>query len=217
MYNYVVTRDGCVGFGDDYESAEYDLYLNLCRRDFKYDKGEFLKRRQELKPWMPRENMLHIAGVGCLVYEDFKLTNTKTGKSVPVNTYKYAICYHLMNLVGDMLSYTDIMIVLRPELDKLFSSISDQFVKLEDMPSIQLLGKVNGFNPDVLYHIGDDIVIGISDTMIGMRTVYEEFFHAVDSIDGMFMVPLLAYIGCKIGYVFNESGVYEYGTKAEDI
>lgn len=217
MRNFIVTDAGFLGFGATKEEAQEDVYLNKCVADLRNDdKGLFKERRAQLKPWLPQSNMIHIAGVGCLVYEHGKITNTKTGKIVDVLQYRHSIYQYLINLVGERLSYTDIAIVIRPELDEFFKNISPNFVSIKDMPVIKLLGSINGFEPDVVYILDCDIVVGFTDTMVGIKVVGDELFHVAEIPDGLYMMPLLAYIGCRMGYIFNAEGVKPYGEEVDE-
>lgn len=210
MWNYFVTGDGEIGFGFTSESAELDLKINQLRHDITKDsEGVYLKRRKELSPWMPTNNILHISGVGCLVYEGLTLTEVKSGRSVTISRKAGLIFYYLGKLFGNLLSYTDIMVVLRPELDRLFQNISTEFTKLENFPYVMLKNAFNGFKPNVTYTLDTGHVIGVDDDMVGIKVLGEDMYHVAD-IDDAPIITTLAYIGYKLGLIIYE-GVLEYG------
>ena len=216
--NYLLSSDGQVGFGNTKEEAEYDLYVNKCRQSLSNDKDKlFTKRREELKPWLPKENMLHITSVGCLVYDNGKLYNSKTGKSVVITQYDKAIYYYVACLLGDDLSYTDITVVLRPEIDKLFSTISDRFRLIKDMPTIKRMSGINGFEPNIVYTLNCGILVGITDDLVGAKVIGDEMFNVVEREGSLATIPLLSYVGYKIGYIFDEEGVRVSGKEVNNI
>lgn len=216
MQNYITTRDGCIGFGADRDSAERDLYYNLCKKDIGYDEiGEFQKRRKELHPWNPQKNMLHLTGVGCLVYEGYMLKETKSGREVEIAVCGPSIYYYLGYLLEDTLSYTDICIAAKREINILFKNMGRDFVMLEDMPDIKVLGESNGFVPKVEYKLSQGFVIGIADDFVGIRRDSEEMFHAVEITKYQPYINLLSYVGYRVGVVFTSKGVKYVGERLE--
>lgn len=210
MWDYFVTGAGEIGFGFTVESAKNDLKINQLRHDIaKDEEGRYLTRRRELSPWMPVGNILHISGIGCLVYEGTTLTEVRSGKSVIVSRKEGTLFYYMAKLFGSKLSYTDIMIVLRPELDRLFQNISKDFTKLEDFPYVMLKNVSNGFKPNITYILDTGHIIGIDETMVGIKALGEDMYHVAD-IDEAPIITTLSYIGYKLGLIIYE-GVFEYG------
>lgn len=212
--NYYFTEKGAVGFGITEEEARRDLYINLCRNDLSNDvTGEFKARREQLMPWQPLPNMLHISGIGCLIYEDYELRNTKNNKRIIISQYDKSIYYYMTYLFEDELSYTDIAVVIRPELDSLFNYISKDFVLIRDMPDIRTLGEQNGFEPYIIYKFDNGVQIGVDNGCIGIRLEGDELYHAIEIEDRIGYVHLLVYIACKMGILIDREGVYLYGEK----
>lgn len=208
MKVFIEIGNGQVGFGATKEEAMQDLHLNLCRESIENDTtGEFTKRRDELYAWLPKPNMLHVNGIGCITYNDGVLTNTKTGKSIQVNQHGGTMYYYLANILGKDISYTDITVSLQKEFDTLFQSISPEFTLIKDMPYIRLSDEDNGFDPVATYVTDDNVIIGVADKEIGMKLLGDEMYHTVELDDNNSYVPLLSYIGYKIGVVFSDEGV----------
>lgn len=214
MINYYVARDGELGFGVNREEAEKDLIINLCRHSLNYDSsGVYMKRRRELNPWMPNEYMLHITGVGCLMYKNGVLYNTANNKSMQIIQTQSTMYYYLAGLVGDLLSYEDICVVLREELDTLFHNISKDFISLAKMPYIKILGETNGFSPSVIYSLQSGFDIGIADDIVGIKRTDDALYHAIELSDLMPYIPTLSYIGYKLGIVLTKEGVVQGGVQ----
>ena len=199
---------GQVGFGSDKSEAKQDLFFNLCRQNIKADKsGKFLRRKKELHPWMPRKNMLHLTGIGCLVYDKYCLTNTATNKTLPVHYYDMAIYYYLAELFSDMLSYTDIAIVLQSEINQFFREISYRFLELEQYPYIEVTDRNSGFNPSIVYSIKNDIVIGVNSTTLGVKFYGSEYYYVVPYKRGEDIMSRISYIGYRMGVIISKSEV----------
>lgn len=212
MKNFIEVSNGQVGFGVTREAAKRDLLINKCRQDINEDlTGEFRERRKELHPWLPKDNMLHINGLGCLVYNNYKLTNTKTGKTIPVTQAGKTIYYYMANMFRNELSYTDVTVVLRPELDKLFGNISNEFTLIKDMPYIKLSNRDNGFSPNVVYTTKDGVIIGVGDKEIGMKYIGDDMYHVVELDNNFVYIPILSYIGYKMNIIFTDGGIDTYG------
>ena len=205
MRSYIAMKEGSLGFGESKEAAEEDLYINICRQSIQSDtKGEFLKRRQVLKPWLPLENMLHISGIGCLVYENGILRDEKSGRSINITDVNYSTFYYLCSVFQGMLSFTDIAIVLRPEIDIFFRNIDKRFHSLNDFPQIKLLNSLNGFEPTVTYMLDFGILVGVADNMLGIKEQGHELFFTVDMEKDCSIQAMLSYLGLKLGYLFTE-------------
>ncbi len=214
MQNYITTKDGCIGFGADREESERDLYYNLCRKDIDNDDiGNFRKRREELHPWNPQKNMLHISGVGCLVYDGYNLLETRSGRSVTIAQHGPSIYYYLACVLEDALSYTDICIVAKREINILFNNIGKDFVMLDDMPDIKVIGESNGFNPEVEYKLRTGYIIGVASDFVGVRRIEDSMFHAVEINKFLPYVNMLYYVGYRMGVVFTSKGVKYVGER----
>ena len=208
MKVYVEIGNGQVGFGASKEEALQDLNINLCRESIENDTtGEFLERREELFAWLPKPYMLHINGMGCIAYSNGVLTNTKTGKSIKVDQFGNTIYYYIANIFGNEISYTDITVSLQKEFDTLFQAISPEFTRIRDMPYIRLSDEDNGFVPIVTYVTDNNVIIGVADKEIGMKLLGDEMYHTVELDSNNAYVPMLSYIGYKIGVVFSDEGV----------
>lgn len=218
MFNYYVAGDGELGFGVDKEDAENDLYINICKRDMSLDsKCLFTKRREDLHPWFPTKNILHICGIGAIMYNGVELVNTKTNKSVAIGGGGPDIYWYLSRVLGDEVSYTDICVCMREEINTLFNSISSKFVPLDEMPYIRIFGSANGFTPDVVYTLHGRYDIGISNSFIGIKRCTDDMYHAVEVENRMTYASMLAYIGYKMGIVFTEKGVLYCGKETEEL
>lgn len=211
MKNCFMTGDGELGFGLTRELAERDLQLNKLRHDITLDTtGEFLKRREQLSPWLPKPNMLHMNEIGCLVYENGILYNTKTGIRLNVTRKGNAVFYYLAKLVGTDLSYTDIIVSARPELDRFFQNISPEFKPIEKAPYIMLKNKDNGFIPDVTYVMDSGYAIGIHGDIVGLKAVGDSMYYVTENEYDDPAIMILSYLGYRLDVVIYE-GVIKYG------
>lgn len=180
MPAFIKQTNSAIGFGLSKEEAENDAYINSCIIGLSNDKEQrFIKRREELHPWMPLPNVLHISGVGCLVYENRKIKETASGKTIVVAATGNAIFQYIALLFGRKLSYTDIVCVLREELDTFFLNISNEFVPIRDMPIIQTQRESADFIPTVLYRTNAGFIIGCVDNYIGIKYIGEDCFYVM--------------------------------------
>ena len=218
MINYIETREGQIGFGSTVEEANEDLYVNLCKVDLQNDiQNKFLPRRSFLKPWIPKENMLHIHTVGCLIREGNSILETRSGKSIEITGGLYSQFYILAKLFGTHITYTDILVTCRPELDTFFQGISMNCTSILDLPPIRKICSGNGFEPNVTYTFGERILLGIHNNVLGMKEAGDEMFSILDLGRDVSLRNAMAYLGYKLGYVFTESEVTQIGEQAYDI
>ena len=71
MASYVKQDKHSIGFGLTDNEASADVYVNSCMTSLSNDtKNLFTKRREDIRPWMPKSNMLHLSGIGCLLYDN---------------------------------------------------------------------------------------------------------------------------------------------------
>lgn len=199
---------GQVGFGINESDARQDLLFNLCKQNIMEDKsGRFIKRRKELHPWLPKRNMLHLTGVGCLLYDRYSLTNTVTHKTIPVHCYDKTIYYYLAELFGEFLTYTDIAIVLQPELNEFFKNISCRFIELNQYPYIEVTDRSSGFSPNTVYTIQNDIIVATSTTTLGVKLYGSDYYYVVPYESDMDIMSMISYVGYRIGAVISKSEV----------
>lgn len=201
MPSYVKQSKHSIGFGLSNEEATADAYVNGCMTSLADDtKGIFIDRRESIRPWMPKSNMLHLSGIGCLLYDNMKITETNTGKQVLVAATGDSIFYYLSELFGNKLSYSDIVCVLREELDTFFMNISDEFVLIEDMPLIQVQQESINFRPTVLYTTKFNFSIGCSETMVGVKWHGEDCYYTAQIDNSTQQITALYRLLYRSGY-----------------
>lgn len=167
-----------VGYGITESEAAEDAYINSCTRSLSNDtEMRFKDRRDELHPWMPLPNMLHISGVGCLVYENKQIRETASGNRVAVASTGGSIFRYLANLFGRKLSYTDIVCVLREEIDTFFLNISKEFIPIKDMQIISTQSESYNFAPKALYKTNSNFIIGCDVGYVGIRYQGESNYY----------------------------------------
>lgn len=212
MRNFIEVSDGFVGFGATREEAIEDCYIAKCIASLSNDTEEkFTKRREELHPWLPMSNLLHISGVGCLMYKDYRIIETKSGRSVSLLRKDGSIFYYMSQLFQDSLSFTDIAVVLRPEIEQFFKNISEEFASIKEYPQIQLLNNDNGFKPIVIYNTSDGIIIGNAGSQIGIKFVGDSHYYVTDVDSNFVTMDMLSYVGLKLGVIFTEEGAFRVG------
>lgn len=206
MKNYIsVGTHGSAGFGATLDDAKYDAYVNDCRLDIENDTScLFKKRRSELEPWLPVENVCHITGVGALYYNKGFISETSSGKSMSICRSKYATYFYMATLFGTKLSYEDITVVLRPEINKFLHNINPEIVPIEKWPFIKLVNSDNGFKPEITYSLDNGLIIGITQDSVGMKHIGDELYHAVDITDESESIFMLSYIAYKMGCVLGQ-------------
>lgn len=212
MKNHIKAAEGIIGFGATSDEAYEDWYLNKCSLDLKNDTRKlYTKRREELKPWLPLDNMLHISNVGCLYYQDNVITELATGKKVAVTQRGGSIYYYLAQLLGSKVTYSDITVVLRTTLEKFFYNISPSFQSILNYPQIQLLNQSNGFDVKVKYYTDNGVLMGVSGDTVGIKYISDDFYVAVPYSQIYPIAAMMSRIGYKLGVVVTEEGVFRDG------
>lgn len=201
MWNGMIIKEGISGFGQTEDEANEDALINRLRRESKSQLEEpYLSRKEELYPWFPLSNMLHISGVGCLIYENNTIWNTRNNKSVVINESPYFMCEALQALVGADLSYTDVVLVLEKELGVFFTRASSKILPIEEYPSITVLESINGFEPNIIYSLNDgDVLVGVSATAVGLKEFGDEKYYVVPLECKDDLVGLVSYLAYRVG------------------
>ena len=210
MKNYVTVENGFVGFGLSRELAVEDSKWNQLRQASVEVDDKYKERRKQLHPWLPRPNMLHITGVGCIMTDGQQIWDA-ANSSKKMLCWKYSIFYILQSLFPGKLSFEDICFTIREELDTLFSNVSADVVLIKDMPPIRLGDKRNDFTPYVKYFMDDGIVIAFGEKEVGVKRIYEPMYHTVDLPEQDSIVDIVAYIACRMRILFNDTTCLEIG------
>jgi hypothetical protein len=207
MRSYIKTGGGAVGYGVTEEEAMYDLKINQCKIDISNDEsGSFMARRDILQPWLPKDNMLHITGKGCLHFKDNRIVNTKTGKGVECRRPYKPIFYYLAELFDSSMTYEDFVVVCRREIDEFFSNISLDILTIENMEPLKRLGAYTGFDPSVVYTLSNNLMLARTKSAIGLKSYGEELFLVQEGTNSLEALP---YIGYRLGYHVMEGGIEE--------
>lgn len=199
-----------VGFGITQAEATEDAYNNACMISLSNDsKNKFAERRKALHPWMPLPTMLHISGVGCLYYKDMKITETATNKSVIVAATGTSIFQYLSLLFTNRLTYTDIICVLREEIDTFFQNISEEFIPISSLPIIQTQKETADFIPEAVYSTSYNFVIGCASDKIGIKYSGEDCYYVIQVNSSSEQMDALYRLLYRTGYVLVEDKVIE--------
>lgn len=206
---YMSTSKTAVGFGETKEEADRDLLVNeLKNGTLNQLTPEFVERRKVLSPWMPKENMLHISSVGCLVYDGQNIIEQKSGRSRSVINTDFGIYDYLSNLVGGLLTYEDITVVLRQEINKFFGNISKSFIRIEDMPIVRLLNASTGFIPNTIYNTDCSLLIGVqAGQTLGMKYIGSDYFYCIDIENTPKYIPLIPYLGYRLDTIITRERI----------
>lgn len=207
---FIEQKQTAIGFGISRAEAKEDLYNNACMVTLANDtKGVFAKRREELHPWMPLPNMLHISGVGCLLYEDMKITETSTNKTIVVAATGASIFRYLSVLFEDKLSYTDIICVLREEIDTFFLNISEEFTPISSLQVIQVQKESDDFIPSAIYSTSYNFVIGCVEDAIGIKYSGEDCYYVAQVNKSSEQIDSLYRLLYRTGYILVNDKVVE--------
>ena len=208
MNVFYSTKDGVIGFGETTELIDEDLYINLCSLDLSNDsKGLYIKRREQLMPWNPKPNLLHVKDLGCLVYDGVHLLNTKTGKFIEVSQSNSNIFYYMAVLFGTDINYEDIVVVMRHEIDTLFKVAAPNVLPIKNMPVIRIADSILGFKPTIVYTFEGGLIIGVNDSTIGIKRKGSDMFYVIDRNDEVNYLSSCSYIGYRIGVVITNERI----------
>lgn len=208
MWNHMVVKQKQVGFGLTAEEAEQDWYINRCRETLEDDtEKRYTDRRKELGAWIPSIGILHISGVGCLIYKEGQISENRYGHKVRLFRKGYSIYTYMSELFGDRLSYEDIAVCIQDEVSMFFRGISEEFHPLREYPVVKVAERNAQFNPDVVYTLNNGILVGDSGNVIGMKVIGDEQYHLleIDSMENKY--DALMYLCYRLGVSFEEGGL----------
>lgn len=173
-------QDNIVGIGFTPAARKRDWQI---KKDSTLDNlpMEYRSKFLRFRPWSPVADMLHISYVGCLMYNKPMLTNTANGKSVLVNKYGKSMYYYIMKLYGSALSYEDIVVVLRKQLDSFFTGITKAIAPLSQYETIQLCTDEE-LNAGVVYEY-DTFCLYLSKTQLAIKKPSMEYWYIMDIQD----------------------------------
>ncbi len=210
MGAFIRQKYNSIGFGVSVDEALEDAYINACSVSLSNDvNGLFTKRRKEIHPWMPTPHMLHLSGIGCLVYDSATIKEMNSGNEVIVAATNNSIFYYLAELFGNVLSYTDIICVLREELDIFFTNISTDFIPISAMPVIQVQSETDDFSLDVLYKTSLDFMIGCTESMIGVKYLGEDVYYTCPIESTLQQIGALHRLLYRTGFVYSNNELLE--------
>lgn len=210
MGAFVRQRYNSIGFGISPEEALEDAYINACSANIASDTtGVFNRRRSEIHPWMPTKYMLHLSDIGCLVYENARIREVKSGKEVIMAATDNSMFYYLAELFENRLSYTDIVCVLREEIDTFFTNISKDFIPIKNMPIIQVQTENDEFALDVIYRTSLDFTIGCTEDMIGIKYVGEDVYYTCPIVSPKQQIGALHRLLYRTGFAFVDDVLLE--------
>ena len=186
------------GFGPTPEEALQAMHFKLERRGRLTPERE--ERRKELHAWLPRKNMLHIQGVGAVIYEDGWLYNLRTDKrkrmrNTPLSQYRY-----LYNILDGEISYEDFTLTIGPEVNQFVKNISETFLTLNDFPYIQPAERIQ----ISAYHTTVIPELIVMETVAREIVVsYQDKAIAVTKTPGVENTSLLSYMLASIGFLYD--------------
>lgn len=197
--NIVVDRETRIaGLGLTQEEAMLDMKFNV-ERSGKFT-TERLNRRKEVHAWLPKPNLLHVSGVGAILYENNQFINLRTERRARVRIKPLSHYLCLYSVFDGKLSYEDFTITISPEVNRFLGNISDKFLALCDFPYIKPVEslKIKYYHKTVIP--GLSVVETFDNTLAvteGTRA------YEVDKTPGADNDCLLAYLLASRGYIYD--------------
>lgn len=194
-----------VGFGLTQSDAMKDLQFNI-ERSGKFSASR-LKRREEIHAWLPKPNLIHVTGVGSILYDDNFFINLQTGRKVRARIKPLSHYLCLFSAFDGKLSYEDFTITISPEVNKFLGNISDKFLQLCDFPYIKPVEefKIKNYHKTIIPNMS------ICETknnsiVLSMGNKGSE----VDLTPGSDSESLLAYLLAANGYIYDGYTIKEF-------
>lgn len=193
-----------VGFGLTQSDAMKDLQFNL-ERSGKLSASR-LERRKEIHAWLPKPNLLHVKGIGAILYDNNFFINLQTQRKVRARIKPLSHYLCLFSAFDGKLSYEDFTITISPEVNKFLGNISDKFLQLCDFPYIKPVEdfKIKNYHRTV---IPDMAVCETYNNSIVLST--KNHGAEVDLTPGADNDSLLAYLLAADGYVYDGYSIKE--------
>lgn len=197
--NLLVDRETkIVGVGRTQEEALASMRFNIERSG--RITPQRAERRKEIHAWLPTSNLLHIKGVGAILYENNHFKNLRTGRTVRVKVKPLSHYLCLYSVFDGKLSYEDFTITVAPQVDLFLRNISDKFLSLNDFPYIKPAEtfKIKYYHETVVP--GLLLMETYNDTIV---VSYNDDYYEVDKVIGVDTECLISYLLSSIGFTYD--------------
>lgn len=189
---------GIVGLGITLEEAMASMRFYIERSGRISAEREI--RRKDIHAWLPRPYMLHVKGVGAILYEDNYFKNMKTGRKVRVQIKPLAHYLCLYSAFDGELSFEDFTLTIAPEVNQFLKNISDKFLTLNDFPYIKPVESLDIMHYHATVVSNLSIIETTSDTIVA---VLGDVTKEVDKTLGVDSDCLLAYLLASMGFCYD--------------
>lgn len=159
-----------------------------------------LERRKEIHPWLPRPNLLHVKGVGAILYRGNSFVNLKTGTEVMVVNKPMAHYLCLYSAFDGEISFEDFTITIAKEVNEFLSNVSGTYLSLNDFPYIKPVESLK------IKHYHQTVVENVSviETMNQSIVVSDNgYMREVEKVIGVSCDCLLAYLFASMGFSYD--------------
>ena len=198
--NVVVDRETKIpGFGRTPDEAFASMQFNLERSGRLSD--HHIQKRKEMHAWLPKPNLLHVTGVGAIVYEKGFLRNLVTGRKVKLLMKPFAHYLCVFSAFDGLISFEDFTLVIAPEVNRFLSNISDKYLTINDFPYIN---PADSFKP-VAYHqtVLESVSVVETDTDTIILMLGDGKGWEVNRSVGVDSDCLLAYLFASQGFTYD--------------
>lgn len=186
-----------VGLGLTPEEAMSDM-LFYVERSGRLS-TEHLKRKKEIHTWIPNRQLIHVKGVGAVLYNGGVFENLRTGRRVALINKPLSHYLGLYNAFDGLLSFEDFTLTLGAEVDRYLSGIYGGVGTVRDFPYIKPVEKLDIRH----YHATTLSNVSVLETESGTIVVTDgERMREVDKVPGVSTDCILAYLfaSMQIGY-----------------
>lgn len=158
------------------------------------------KRRKKIHAWLPKENVIHVTGIGAVMYEKNYFVNLLTGRKVRMHAKALAHYLDLFSAFDGRISFEDFTLTIAPEVNEFLANISDKFQTLNDFPYINPVEniKIKSYHQTLISNVS--IIETMNDTIVLMDG---SSGREVSKTVGVDAECLLSYLFASSGYCYD--------------
>lgn len=197
----MVVQDGEVyGFGSTESIANLDLYRTKCIKNTSSDYKQIYKaRRSQLLPWTPTPDSVHIGSMYIKKEKD-KIISVIDGQSfstVLTGDGKYDLYGMLSRLsITSILSFSDVAIVARDEINSFMKSINPGAIPAEEYPEVFIRG-ISDIKIVGAFMLSGCKCCKCEDGIICIQIQNSDEFYCCNYIDEAYVSQMFVYLATR--------------------
>lgn len=159
-----------------------------------------LARKKEIHAWLPKPNLLHVKGIGAILYRGNTFLNLRTNREVTVSNKSMSHYLSLFNAFDGYISFEDFTITIADEVNEFLRNVLGVTVKLSEFPYIKPVETLHIKH----YHITEMEKVAVIETLDQSIVVSDNGkMKEVEKVIGVDCECLLAYLFASMGFSYD--------------